>query len=113
MEYTNYKGEKKTLDQIDQQHLSNIYWFNKIVWNRDDNYLKFILDQINTRFDSIILPYVPQWQFQAEIEHLDKMGFLNWNQEKTRADVIYKGHVVGYYTTPEQLRENKLKEIID
>lgn len=113
MEYTNYKGEKKPLNQIDHQHLSNIYWYNKIVFNRDDHYLKFILDQINSRFDSKILPYVPQWQFQAEIEYLDKMGFLNWNKDKTEADVIYQGHVVGRYITPERLREIKLKEIID
>lgn len=113
MEYTNYKGEKKSLDQVDHQHLSNIYWFNKIIWDRSDDYLRFILDQINTRFDSVILPYIPQWQFQAELDYLDKMRFLIWNEDRTEADVVYKGHVVGHYTTPEKIREDKLKEIID
>lgn len=112
MEYTNYKGEKKSLVELDHQHLSNIYWYNKILWDRDDYYLKFILDQINTRFEGKMLPYIPQWQFTHEIDYLDKMGFLNWNQEHTEADVIYDGHTVGHYIIPEKLREDKINELI-
>ena len=40
------------------------------------------------------------------------MGFLNWNQEHTEADVIYGGHIVGHYIIPEKLRENKINELI-
>lgn len=112
MEYTNYKGDKKSLAELDHQHLSNIYWFNKIIWERDDNYLKFILDQIRDRFEGQLLDYIPQWQFKQEIGYLDKMGFLNWNQEHTEADVIYDGHIVGHYIIPEKLRENKINELI-
>lgn len=112
MEYTTYTGEKKQLDQIDQQHLSNIYWFNRVIWNRDDNYLSHILEQINTRFEGKILPYIPQWQFTQEIEILDKTGKFIWDQDRTEADIIYAGHIIGHYITPQKLREDKISEII-
>lgn len=112
MEYTNYKGEKKSLVELDHQHLSNIYWFNRVVWNRDDNYIQLVLEQIESRFEGKILPYVPQWQFKQEIAILEKLNAFNWNQEHTEADVIYDGHIVGHYIIPEKLRENKINELI-
>jgi hypothetical protein len=54
----------------------------------------------------------PQWQFRNEIFYLEKHGHFVWNQEKTRADIVYRGKVVGYYETPEQLREEKINEIL-
>lgn len=113
MEYTNYKGEKKQLVNLDHQHLSNIYWFNRIIWSRDDDYLSLILEQIKIRFEGTILPYIPQWQFFSEVQYLDKMDYLVWNDSRTEADIVYFGDVVGHYTTPETIRENKLNDIFN
>lgn len=113
MEYTNYKGEKKDLSELDHQHLSNIYWYNKVIFDKNDIYLSIVLDQIRDRFDSKLLPYTPQWQFWQEIEYLDKIGAFVWNESRTEADIVYKFKVIGHYTTPETIRQNKINSIVD
>lgn len=113
MQYTNYKGDKKPLTELEHQHLSNIYWFNTIVWKRTQESLSLILEQIDKRFNGEILPYIPEWQFKNEIEWLESRGHFAWDEDKTEADVVYQGKVVGHYITPQKLRDSKLNQIID
>jgi hypothetical protein len=113
MEYKNYKGQTTNFKNVTQDHLSNIYWFNKICNRYNDDSLRFILDDINERFNGELLPYRPQWQFKAEIEFLEKNGKFVWNEQKNKADIVHHGQIVGYYETPEYLRDEKINKIFE
>lgn len=113
MNYTNYKGETKNFLTIDHQHLSNIYWFNRVCNGVSELRLKFITDEIDKRFDGVMLPYNPQCGFKQEIECLEKSGRFIWNSEKTRADIVEYGMVIGYYETQDYIREKNINNIIN
>jgi len=61
---------------MDHQHLSNIYWFNRII--NEITSPKIIMDRITNDFDGSILPYRPKPSFKLEIDELDKRGLLSW-----------------------------------
>jgi len=86
--WTTWEGRRLTVDQIDHQHLSNIYWFNVLLYNRV--YL-FIVEELQKRFNSVLLPYRPDVRFDNEIRSLDKKGFL---YEGGRL-IMYNGVVIG------------------
>ena len=115
MNYTNYAGHKQDLSTIDHAHLSNIYWFNMICNNANGRQFKFIMDEIDRRFDGVILPYNPQWKFKQEIEFLEKSGRFRWNPERTRADIVEWSHgqIIGYYETPDYVRDKIINKLIN
>ena len=112
MIYRNYKGERTDFENLTHQHLSNIYWFNKVCNGYSDDKLNLFIDAIRNRFENIILPYNPEYQFIEEIEYLNKRGHLIWNEDKTRADIVYKGKVVGYHETIEYIRDRNIIKIL-
>ncbi len=71
--WTTWEGRRLTVEQIDHQHLSNIYWFNVLLYNRV--YL-FVVEELQKRFNGVLLPYRPDVRFDNEIRSLDKKGFL-------------------------------------
>jgi len=113
MEYTNFKGQKTNFKEVTHSHLSNIYWYNKICNQVSESSLSFITKEIDERFNGVILPYNPQWEFQDEIKFLERNRYFSWNQEKTKADIVYLGQVVGFYETPEFTRNEKIKKILE
>lgn len=113
MKYTDYTGKTKDFQTIDHSHLSNIYWFNRICNGVSHWRLKIVTDEIDRRFDGVILPYNPQWKFKQEIEYLEKAGRFIWNSEKTRADIIENGVIVGYYESPDYIRDEKLNKLLN
>ena len=78
MRWTTFQGRKVSLGTIDQQHLSNCYWFGRIIHGlqKDDDHLKRILDELAIRFNGQVLPYRPHSEFKQEIDALDRMGML-------------------------------------
>lgn len=84
--WTTWEGKKKTVKEIDHQHLSNIYWFNILLYNRV--YL-FIVDELKSRFNSALLPYRPDVRFENELRSLKKNGFL------VDGKIYYQGNEVG------------------
>jgi hypothetical protein len=113
MKHKNYKGQETNFKEVTHDHLSNIYWFNKICNGYDDSYLKFILDEIKERFNGELLPYRPQWQFKNEINHLQLYGHFRWNEEKTKAEIIYRGEIIGFYETPDSIRDEKINKLLE
>ena len=113
MKYKNYKGQTLDFKNLTQEHLSNIYWYNTICSELGYTTLQFILDEINDRFNGELLPYRPQWEFRAEINYLEKTGKFIWNEDRTKADIFHLGQKVGYYETPEHLRDKKINEILN
>jgi hypothetical protein len=75
--------------QLDQQHLSNIYWYFYIVLNTK---MEWAFTEIQKRFDGKILVYSPSPEFKAEIKFLVERGFIekNSNEKTKRNDLIIK-----------------------
>lgn len=113
MKYTTFDKKVIDFDEIDHQHLSNIYWYNKICLNRGDLSLSNVIKSIDLRFNGIVLPYRPLERFKDEIRHLDQNGMLIWNFDKTKADVIFRDEIVGIYETESYIRDLKIREILD
>jgi len=97
---TTFYGKKILYSSLSHQHLSNIVWFNRIVWNKADIFGKTPNESpsewahINKRFGGILLPYKPLISSKGEIETLDRMGFLK-KVNKTDFDIIVYNKWIG------------------
>lgn len=111
MKYKSFKGELN-FDELSHQHLSNIFWFNRIIHNLSLFQLKSITDQIDNRFGGITLEYKPHPDFLSEIEVLDEIGCLRWNDDKTLAEIWYGNEKVGILETRSHIRNVILDDII-
>ena len=80
-----HDGRVLTLDQIDDQHLSNIYWFSRISYS---NISPHIYREITQRFGGKPLQYKPL-PIPGEIEALKERGFI------IGTDIIFEGLVIG------------------
>jgi len=88
---------------IDQQHLSNIYYYwkyaAKAILNPNsaaEAFLEFkdlVKFELNERFNGQLLAYRPHAQFKQEIEALRKLGMLQGNMIKA------EGVIIGYIVT--------------
>lgn len=105
-----FSGEVKDFDKLEHQHLSNIYWFNKILNLFEP---QNIITKIEKEFNGEILPYRPHPDFKQEILSLEKKGYLVWRtNEKLIADISYKGKIVGEFKTRNYIRDEKINQII-
>lgn len=91
--WVTFKGKKVSIDTIDHQHLSNCYWFGKIVGNLSDEDLKDFISESKERFNGQLLPYRPHVDFKFEINELKKQGALE--VEGNRTVIYFKGSEVG------------------
>ena len=112
MAYTSFNGRKTNLDEMDHQHLSNIYWFNRILNNVLPNRLTLITNITNTKFEGVILPYRPHPDFKGEVDRLEYLGLFKWNDQKTEAEIWYEGKLVGFFKTRQHERDEKITEIL-
>ena len=97
-----WNGKLKLIGEIDHQHLSNIYWFHLIMW--DKKYI-WALEEIKSRFNGQLLPYKPHIDFKDEINWLESHGMITWNEttefEFVRSGIIkYKGTNIGEIVIP-------------
>jgi len=79
--WTTFSGKKVSFDTIDHQHLSNCYWFAKIIYDFEDKdpHLIKITDKLSDRFNGQLLPYRPHLEFKAEIDNLKMFGLLSYD----------------------------------
>lgn len=68
--WTTADGSKIKLEELSQQHLSNIYWYHLIIFDYTHLYA---LQQILIKFNGIILPWVPV--FLEEVEYTKEKGY--------------------------------------
>jgi hypothetical protein len=118
--YKSFDGSKRKLEEMDQQHLSNIFWYNTICNGFYPDQMKFVTDLIPE-----LLPYRPHPDFKPEIDYLDLMGHLIWNNDGTWADIVLKkdltfkdktfasGEVVGRMETRNFKRDTIIKDILN
>lgn len=95
--WTTWNNRVVTESTITHQHLSNIFWYFKVIQNplspSTQNKLKCILD---TQFKSILLPYKPEITFIEEIEYLFLNNFLRVNtNDYSVYDIFFQGEIIG------------------
>lgn len=106
-EWRTFRGKKVTLQTIDHQHLSNIYWFQRIIWNAPVSELGFVKDELTERFNGQLLPYRPHIDFKMEIDFLREKGMLMpvINESSTmdphKQEIWFNGSCVGEIITAE------------
>ena len=117
MMYKNFLGVQKKFEDIDHQHISNLYWFHKIInQNTPDINFKTLIDE---KFGGIIMSYRPHdplikfVDFNAEIKYLDARRYLLWNEDKTKADIKFEGEIIGVYESKSYIRNRKILELIN
>lgn len=92
-----FEGNRLFLQDINHQHLSNIYYYMKYV--SPESYrpevVRMIKDELATRFDDILLPYRPLRRFKQEISYLQEKGWLWPKPSGIGHNVIINGEWVG------------------
>ena len=88
--WVTFQGKPKLVSEIDHQHLSNMYWFHLIFWDRK---LQWVIDEINDRFNGQILHYRPHLQFESEIQGLEDRRMIRWTEE---TDSLMKVGVISF-----------------
>lgn len=113
LKWTTHSGSKVSIDKIDHQHLSNLYWYSEIVCGVPA--FKEVVQRINEDFGGEYLPYRPKPTFKSEIEYLENMGYLSWKEvDGIRiADIIYGGHVVGEFCHIRENRERIINKLME
>lgn len=82
MQWRTFQGKVVTLETADQQHLSNVYWFNRIFTKESrlhggvDITDMQVTEELGRRFNGQILPYRPHVEFLDELRELKKREML-------------------------------------
>jgi hypothetical protein len=74
-EWRTFQGKPATPQTIDQQHLSNVFWFNLIFHNTK---LTWVQKELSERFNGQLLEYRPHADFEEEIDSLRSRGMLSY-----------------------------------
>ncbi len=95
--WTTASGKVLVWEELELQHLSNIFWYHKIIFPNVTTRLK-ALDQIDLRFkgpgqitNDVILPYVPV--FDWEVIELNRMRLIIGNDIHERIGGAVIGHL--------------------
>lgn len=112
MKYSTFEGKLVDTNEIGHQHLSNIYWFHKIILGRDP--LKIILERLKNEFNDEILPYRPKISFTHEIKQLDDRGLISWEfiDGIKRGRIWYDSQVIGEIISVEDSRELIINQLL-
>lgn len=94
--WTTFQGNEVNAEEIDQQHLSNVYWYMLIFLGVKAEWVFPILAR---RFNGQLLEYRPHVDFTQEIDHLRSNGFLQIKSELVplykEEEIVYRGKVIG------------------
>ena len=103
MKWTSFQNKVVDTETIDHQHLSNAYWYCRVVLNHTSYKSVFSLSELkqifSERFNGQILPYRPHVDFKWEIEFLKKEGFLKW-ETKWKGTITFENEVIGEIYLP-------------
>lgn len=90
MAVTTFDGRTIPYNEMTHQHLSNWYWYNKIILGNKPEAIQPLMDEIEERFDGEILNYRPHKKFYSEIGFLFSKGYL-----KPTGEIYYEGEKIG------------------
>ena len=83
-----FDGRAIKYTDLTHQHLSNIYWFNKVIYNRKSELELVVID---CKHDGVILAYRPTCNFPEELAVLRKLGYL-----REDGKIIYEKKEIGH-----------------
>lgn len=112
MKYSTFEGKLVDTNEIGHQHLSNIYWYHKIINNWDPP--ETVLERLKGEFNGKILPYRPKVSFTDEIERLNSRGYISWEviDGVKKGNIFYNGHVIGEVISVEDSRELIINQLL-
>ena len=90
-----FDGRVVTFEEMEHQHMSNIYWFiNKVapINYYNDSIRKDIMFWLKKRFNGLILYYKPVPEFTQEKAYLLRKGYL-----KPDGMIVVDNQVIGCY----------------
>lgn len=95
--WTTFNGRNINPIELEHQHLSNIYWYHKLVFNIEH---LWALDIIRERFNGQLMPYSPHVDFTPEMEALEQKGYLHWHPTSsgeaiTVGIIVFNGQTIG------------------
>lgn len=92
--WTTFQGKSVSFDTIDHQHLSNCYWFARVIWNvpETDLHLLHIENKLAERFNGQLLPYRPHRDFGFEINELKRKRYLSHDNQNPNRIIIHNGN---------------------
>ena len=112
-----FDNRMMTLGEMDQQHLSNIYYYYKYVYTAHIggtcllvpacNLKELIQRVLNHRFNGQLLAYRPHVNFKFEMETLWKMGAIHGN------NIIIEGKKIGEIITMDDFEKEVLEKEVD
>lgn len=103
-------GNMMNFSDLSHVEMINNYWINRLT-NRlsDENNLK-IVNYITKRFNDYVLKYTTT--NIKDIKILQERGYLRWNRDETRADIVYECNIIGCYESIIYKRRLKIRELI-
>ena len=125
MKWTTFDGRQLEYADLSHQHLSNIYWFHKVLFSQDNWVIKrrcsaaeicrFTVDFLNEKFDGKILDYSPHPDCKSEVDALNFAGLLHWffdEQGIRKAKIIFEGKIIGEFCEREWMRQEKIISVL-
>lgn len=127
MKRMTFDGRVVSLDEISHEHLSNIYWFNKLInaaWNDVSGWKayehKLVTKVLAEKWNSVLLKYSPHPQSKEEIRLLESRSLLEWyfDDKGIKRAKIYDSintatrKIIGEFCEPEWIRYEKISEIL-
>lgn len=96
-QWMTFEGDIKRLNEIDHQHLSNIYYYMKYTMPGayDSLTKQLIKNELAERFEDVLLPYRPLRRFKQEMDVLQKKGWLWPKPSGIGHNVIINGEWIG------------------
>lgn len=85
-----FNGREIPVEELDRQHLSNIFWYHLICYNRRQDWT---IEQLKERFNGQPIEYRPHSDHVHELEQLELQGNLIW-KESGKVEQIQVGEIL-------------------
>lgn len=98
MERLSFNKKEGDFSKIDQQHLSNCWWFVKIFdkSKKAKDVLEVIKRELLDRFNGQLMPYRPHVANKDEIKQLEKKGMFQESVGELHThNIIFEGAKIG------------------
>ena len=102
--WTTFNGTKIKPTEMDQQHLSNVYWYMVVIMKFKETEFTWVMLELARRFNGQMLPYRPHVNSTEEIETLIDNGLLEsfnlnlfdrYPEFPQKRRIIVHGHEIG------------------
>lgn len=92
-----FNGREIPVEQLDSQHLSNIFWYHLLCHKTQQ---EWAMNALKERFNGQPIQYCPHSEHIHELQQLEEMGYLNWkdnsaNENIQVGEIIYGDKCIG------------------